>query len=446
MLDRTESSTANSPTRTPVTGGRPAASAEDPLCAMMALGPPPSPWTFADWYLKEIAGVPFLLRNILAVQRGGAQRLIIYHNEEDGAGVDGLARVFDDPRVSLKIDLISDPKIFLDTLKSGKNRFLLSGSALYQKADIARALDSGFSSLSPKEAVFPVPAAELENLINSSQLRISELEQVIMNRVIFRETEAGGFLAAGEGARISSESDFRVQEERLLQACGLSNDSFMDRLVTRRISRQLTRFFVRTTMTPNQITGLSLALGLAAAFLFFQGNYFAAVAGAGVLLLSAWTDCTDGEVARLKFQESKFGSSLDIISDNIVHLAVFISIGMGLYFATGNRVYIALGLLAALGSAVSFALMFAKVTRGKLQASEGRAGESGPGEPDLAAQMANRDFIYLIFLLAVAGQLGVFIFITAIGANVFAVFLAYTKLKPYLAKNEKYSSKNSGKG
>ena len=443
MLDRTESSTANSPTRTPVTGGQPAASAENPLCAMMALGPPPSPWTFADWYLKEIAGVPFLLRNILAVQRGGAQRLIIYHNEEDGAGVDGLARVFDDPRVSLKIDLISDPKIFLDTLKSGKNRFLLSGSALYQKADIARALDSGFSSLSPREAVFPVPAAALENLINSSQLRISELEQVIMNRVIFREAEAGGFLAAGEGARISSESDFRVQEERLLQACGLSNDSFMDRLVTRRISRQLTRFFVRTTMTPNQITGLSLPCWHVRRR---SPGRDAPSRAPPPTALTPWTDCTDGEVARLKFQESKFGSSLDIISDNIVHLAVFISIGMGLYFATGNRVYIALGLLAALGSAMSFALMFAKVTRGKLQASAGRADESGPGEPDLAAQMANRDFIYLIFLLAVAGQLGVFIFITAIGANVFAVFLAYTKLKPYLAKNEKYSSKNSGKG
>ncbi len=454
--DRNESSMTNSPTRFPAKEDRVAESsnAGDLLCATIILDQPPSPWTLADWHLKEIAGVPFIMRNILNLQKEGVKRLIIYHKQADDAGLTGLAglaQIYGDPRIHLEIDLISDPNKIVDAWKNGKNRLFLSGSALHQRAEIARALDSGYSSFSPGEWVYPISEENLENLKNFNQLETSEFKRVILSHPFLDNTETGVFLAGSEKARISKESDFRVQSERLFQTCGLSNDSFMDRLVTRSVSRQLTRFFVRTNLTPNQITGLGLVLGLVAAGMFFHGNYFAGVAGAVILLFSAWIDCTDGEVARLKFQESKFGSSFDIFSDNVVHCAVFFSIGMGLYFSTGNDFYRTLGLLAALGSAVSFALSYSQVVHGKSQASEGKAeavggsDETESGTIDLVAHLANRDFIYLIFLLAVAGKLGIFIFVAGIGVNVFAAFLVYTKLKPYLMHDESLTSKNSEK-
>ena len=69
--------------------------------------------------------------------------------------------------------------------------------------------------------------------------------------------------------RLRDEKGFFVAEERLLKSGGLNNDSFMDRLITRFISRQLTSFFLKTSFTPNQITFLSLFIGLAAALCFF---------------------------------------------------------------------------------------------------------------------------------------------------------------------------------
>lgn len=69
--------------------------------------------------------------------------------------------------------------------------------------------------------------------------------------------------------RLRDEKGFSVAEERLLKSGGLNNDSFMDRLITRFISRQLTSIFLKTSFSPNQITFLSLFIGLAAALCFF---------------------------------------------------------------------------------------------------------------------------------------------------------------------------------
>lgn len=205
---------------------------------------------------------------------------------------------------------------------------------------------------------------------------------------------------------------------------GLSNDSLLDRLITRPGSRQFTRLFLKTSLSPNQITLISLIIGLLASIFFLDGSYVGGIAGASLLVLSAWVDCTDGEVARLKFQESEFGGLLDIISDNIVHVAVFFSIGMGLYFSTEKGIYKILGNLAVMGTLVSFALMQSAVVKSKQQAAEG---ESKAEEQDFSARLANRDFVYILFVLALMDQVALFLWMTGIGANVFAFHLLYQR-------------------
>ena len=65
--------------------------------------------------------------------------------------------------------------------------------------------------------------------------------------------------------------------------------------------------------------------------LFFGGRKMGIV-GSVLLLVSAWVDCADAEVARLKFMTPEWESKLDIVSDNIVYYSVFFAIGMELYF------------------------------------------------------------------------------------------------------------------
>ncbi|PIQ95998.1 MAG: hypothetical protein COV67_11900, partial [Nitrospinae bacterium CG11_big_fil_rev_8_21_14_0_20_56_8] len=225
--------------------------------------------------------------------------------------------------------------------------------------------------------------------------------------------------------RIGDRHDFARLGDRLLRSSGLSNDSFMDRWVTRYFSQFLTRVFLLTPLTPNQITFISLVMGLASAVLFFQGGYTMMLAGAILLQLSAWVDCTDGEIARLRFQESPFGGELDIIADNIVHFAVFFGIGMGLYFETGNWIYKALGGAAVFGSMVCFGIISARVIENKKAAGQGisRTGTDAPQDPSLVDDLANRDFTYLLLFLAAIGHTWIFITLTGIGSNIFALLL-----------------------
>ena len=238
------------------------------------------------------------------------------------------------------------------------------------------------------------------------------------------------FLPGGNSSYISKPEDFLIQQKNLIQSSGLGNDSFIDKTITRFFSRQLTRLFLKTPLSPNMITILSLFIGLISAIFFIQGTHQNNMIGAGLLLLSAWVDCTDGEVARLKFLESRIGGVLDIICDNLVHFAVFFAIGMGLYQSTGNNIFVLLGALAVFGSLISFLLLSSSIIDKKEMAS---ANTADPKKKNtLTDTLANRDFIYFLFFMSLIGRVDVFIYITAFGSNIFAAYLTYSKIKSTL--------------
>jgi hypothetical protein len=56
-------------------------------------------------------------------------------------------------------------------------------------------------------------------------------------------------------------------------------------------------------------------------------------------------------------------------------------------------------------------------------------------EKPLTNNLANRDFIYFLFLMAIIGRVDIFICITAIGSNIFAAYLIYSKIKSALFSN-----------
>ena len=54
-------------------------------------------------------------------------------------------------------------------------------------------------------------------------------------------------------------------------------------------------------------------------------------------------------------------------------------------------------------------------------------------EKNFADKLANRDFTYFLLLMALAGRLDIFIIITALGANAFALYLVYFKTRSSLS-------------
>jgi phosphatidylglycerophosphate synthase len=128
--------------------------------------------------------------------------------------------------------------------------------------------------------------------------------------------------------------------------------------------------------------------------------------------------------------ESKLGAKLDIYCDNIVHFALFLAIGLGLAKTMDQELYALLGIIAAIGSLLSFFMLNALVTASKSTNAKSSSGKSGKPKPNLTEKMANRDFIHLLFLLALFGRVEIFLWLTAVGVTVFTLFLVFLRIRP----------------
>lgn len=115
-------------------------------------------------------------------------------------------------------------------------------------------------------------------------------------------------------------------------------------------SKQLTRFFFSTKITPHQVILLSMVFGIAASILIIQDNTAQVILGTIMLFYKNVLDKVDGSLARAKGLDSRRGRFYDSISDFIVTLAAFGAMSYFLYMKYGSPLYIILGFTAMIFS------------------------------------------------------------------------------------------------
>ena len=210
-------------------------------------------------------------------------------------------------------------------------------------------------------------------------------------------------------------ADVDAAERWLLRGLIKDSEGFMSRHVERRISLAVTRRLVWTALTPNGMTGVSLAVGLAGAPFFLSSVPEWQVAGALLFLLHSILDGCDGEIARLKFLESPSGAALDFWGDNAVHVAVFGCMALGWSIASGSPWPLFLGVVAVASTLVAAFAVEPHMVTGPAQGASRSAGAR------MADALANRDFIYLIIALAAFGKAAWFLVLVAVGTPVFVL-------------------------
>lgn len=129
----------------------------------------------------------------------------------------------------------------------------------------------------------------------------------------------------------------------------------------RHLSYRLTPLLARTSFTPNQITGAGLAFGVGGAWCYVQGSRSWMLTGALLLLVSYVLDNCDGEIARLKGLESRFGDRLDTFTDWLVHAVLFLALGIGFGRSDPQGPWMWLAWAAVAGSSVNYLLALARV-------------------------------------------------------------------------------------
>ncbi|MBT3360141.1 MAG: CDP-alcohol phosphatidyltransferase family protein [Rhodospirillales bacterium] len=194
----------------------------------------------------------------------------------------------------------------------------------------------------------------------------------------------------------------------------------------RHVSARVTPVLLRTPVSANQVTALSLVFGLAGVACMAVGDWHWSMGGAVLLIVDYILDNCDGEIARFKDQCSDFGRRFDSFVDWIVHAAFFAALGYGVSQSTGQGFWLWLGMAAMVGATVNFAIgqyfdRRAAENNETTDSPEESADPSGLGEWVLFAfrELSRADFCFLVLILAVFDLIWVLVPLGAIGAQAY---------------------------
>lgn len=368
--------------------------------------------------LTRFGGLSLLKRALLTAQRAGARVCyVLAKNEEVEALQNSLVN---DPRLTADVVWVALHGPLPTDLPSDTGHCLVfSCETLFRPAlvqDVRQEGEDGWQvrSDSNHAVLAAVPVSQLPSLLadwtQEGSLPAEQIEQLPVR------SPGQHFLH-----RLTQQDDWGAVEHTFLLTLENPRDGLVDAYLNRRYSRLLTRLFLRTPLTPNQITVLSFLTGLLGASCFLFGSYGGSVLGALLLQFSTVLDCVDGEVARVKMLESPLGEWLDITLDTVVHIAIFLGVGVAVWKQDGLAAAPLLGGLLAAAAFISFPL----VTRAEKTEDAGRArgGWEDVWIEKMVAGLTSRDYSLLVLLCAIAGKLAWFLWAAAIGAQVFWVVL-----------------------
>jgi phosphatidylglycerophosphate synthase len=170
-------------------------------------------------------------------------------------------------------------------------------------------------------------------------------------------------------------------------------------------------------VTPNHLTTVRLAVGLAAAAAFLPGSYGWSNVAALLLVLSNFLDHADGELARLSGKSSRLGHVYDLASDAVVTILVFIAMGVGI----GAKSHVAQPFPPpALGAVAGCAIALIFYLRMRI---EERVGKSGTLQASLGG-FETEDVLYLLPLMTLCDGTRALLVAASLCAPLYAVWVA----------------------
>ncbi len=246
----------------------------------------------------RVAGRPLVERARVALARAGVERVTV---------VDSIAELRELHE--------------LRELREGGDFVLVAPGAIFDPA-VARAAaraELGAAPVHGQGSVFAGGAALLEAL----------LEEGDVDAAVRRLGPAPPLDAPGAfEARVANEADARRVEHEMFERLRKPVDGPVARHVNRPLSLRVTRLLLDTGVTPNQMTVLGAIVALAGIAMIWRATSHAAVlAGALLAQVQSILDGCDGEIARLKLQQSKLGEWLDNGTDDALNVVYCAALG-----------------------------------------------------------------------------------------------------------------------
>jgi phosphatidylglycerophosphate synthase len=369
----------------------------------------------------EVLGLSLTRRTLMAARRAGYSQ--VFFLARNGRQTPGIAAIPD--WGSLAALLMSSPTVPVLIVPAA----ILSETNWLTRLAGTQIEPAAWAAL-PKRIVMLAPASALEAL-KALDEEGGAHDLTAIERRLGRRFGSPARLPVGiDPTVVETPKDVQVAERRLLRSLVKETDGFMARRVERPISLQISRRLAPAAITPNQMSVISIVVGLCAGPFFVSAHPFSQTVGALLFLAHSILDGCDGELARLRFQESRWGGVLDFWGDNVVHIVIFACMAVGWSRSAVATWPLLLGGAAILGVLGSAGFVYWRLMRPKDGAGALFTSVSAAPERPLARLLdaaSRRDFIYLVVVLSFFGKSNWFLLLAAIGSPIYfllVVFLA----------------------
>ena len=165
--------------------------------------------------------------------------------------------------------------------------------------------------------------------------------------------------------------DVKFAEKKLLASLSKPADGILSKKFNRKVSAFITSFLIKTPITPNMISFLIPVLAIFAFFILSRGTQMSFILGGLLIQFLSIIDGCDGEISRLKFQKSVFGTWLDPILDRYVDMLLIAGMAYGYWNAIGNNLVLFMAVMVIFTDVLQdyMSAKFFIITGKKLRAS-----------------------------------------------------------------------------
>ena len=188
-----------------------------------------------------------------------------------------------------------------------------------------------------------------------------------------------------------------------------------------KIARYCVKYLLKTNITPNQLTSLSLILALLGSAFLTSDSHVILNIGAGIFVLARFLDHFDGELARQKKISSALGYYLDYFAGGISYAALFTSLGIQFKSGSLGDSSLVLGFLASVSALLC---LFLNLKIDKEDQSISQIDGEATGYPVLWG-FELEDGIYLLAPIAWLNWLEFFFIAASIGALIYGFWTLF---------------------
>jgi phosphatidylglycerophosphate synthase len=366
---------------------------------------------------NAVFGRPLLERLMINCERAGIKRFVVAASRENYPDV---ARAMGRFKNS---DTVSMVESFGEILNARAAQELgiepsapcvsFSGNLVFAKSHLARILDAHASNPQSVHREFSTDHD------HGGEIATGPIAEILKHGGMSNTVAgpAASLLPFALNGRPEDREEAELRLARSIREESAHKDAPMARWVDRKISWRISYWLAtHTRATPNMVTLANTMFGIGCAWMFAVPNYWMRLFAAIFFLISITIDGVDGELARLKMVESDFGGKLDVLTDNIVHAAVFVGLLVGCYRVEHSRAYLYLIPILLGGFAMC---AYATWRAFKIKGAQAALWL------DKVDRWSGRDFAYLLVVLALINRIEYFAWGTAFGTYVFAAMLIW---------------------